>query len=121
MELGTLMSTKPEDLAELQYQQLNKHIIRILEQVTNYVRNESYDEIKKMLSHSPAGDGYGLDNDFINFTYLDTESMDILEVIEKLERLITLKKKVKLKEPPKKQRDSRGAGYLGIAGYITDT
>ena len=55
-----------------------------------------------MLGHSPAGDRYGCENDYIEFDIIDgEEAVDIGEVMDKMEYLKSLvdeKKEKKLKE-----------------------
>ena len=45
--------------------------IEILEKVTALLKEDRFDEIAGMLASSPSGDGYGCDNDYIDFSSLD--------------------------------------------------
>jgi protein-tyrosine phosphatase len=81
--LFTLLSTTPESLAKLQYDSLKAHAIVVLQSALRNVTQDTPDKIKTF--HSPAGDGYGRDNDCIDFAYPGTdEPLDIKEITEKL-------------------------------------
>lgn len=45
--------------------------IEILEKLTALLKEDRFDEIAGMLAFSPAGDGYGCDNNYIDFSSLD--------------------------------------------------
>lgn len=91
VDLKTLMQTSPEDLASTQHDALKTHVLGILETVKNLIIEENYQAIKdKHLIYSPAGDGYGSDNHFINFDF--TEHQDGMDIDEVLDALMTLQK-----------------------------
>ena len=94
MNLKQIMEVNPITLAELQHKELKKHALSVLDGVRSLIENEKYDEIEKLLFYSPAGDGYGSDNNCINFDYgvNGNEGMDIEEVVDRLQ---SLKKQVK--------------------------
>jgi uncharacterized protein (UPF0297 family) len=94
MKLEQLLKTTPETLAIEQHDALKAHVINVLESTLQAVRDEYYNAIQKMTMDSPAGDGMGCDNNFINFGYEDNKPLDIYEVME---RLIELKKIAKKK------------------------
>lgn len=50
---------------------VKKGAIEILEKVTALLKEDRFKEIDGMLSFSPAGDGYGCDNAYIDFSSLD--------------------------------------------------
>ena len=50
------------------------------------MKKDKFDDIKKKMKFSPAGDGYGSDNFYINFSYNET-SMDLLDIIDEMEEL----------------------------------
>lgn len=91
IELSDLMKTTPKQLASLQHDALKKHVLGVLNLITNIIRNEQYDSLMKdddgLLEFSPAGDGYGNDNHYINFSYMKDEPMDIKEIVEELRNL----------------------------------
>lgn len=95
MNLKELMSTRPEDLAELQFRELKQHVLNILNKVTNAVDNNDFKTVKEMTFCSPSGDGYGSDNDCIDFNYGTKENIDILNIIGTLEYLLEQSKKKK--------------------------
>lgn len=89
INLETIMQTTPEDLAELQEEQLRDAVCERLKHIFNSIRNKEYQNVLTYLESSPAGDGYGLDNKYIDFSYLLGDDADISDVIT---RLITLNK-----------------------------
>jgi hypothetical protein len=90
VDLKTLMQTSPEDLAATQHEALKKHVLTILGVIQTHIENEDYDKIKEHhLIYSPAGDGYGMDNHFINFDF--TEHKDGMDIDEVLDALINLR------------------------------
>lgn len=66
-------------------EQLRRHAVKTLRKVANYLENGEYDKIKDIVAYSPAGDGYGCENYYINLSDTD-EPMDIMEVIWELQR-----------------------------------
>jgi hypothetical protein len=95
MKLEQLLKTTPETLAVEQHDALKAHVINVLERTLNAVRDEYYTAVSNFAQFSPAGDGMGYDNHFINFGYNEKEPLDIVEVME---RLIELKKIAKKKK-----------------------
>ena len=91
IELSELMNTTPQELASLQHDALKKHTLEVLNIITNIIKNEQYDSLMKdenrLLEFSPAGDSYGNDNYYINFSYMKDELMDIKEIVEELRDL----------------------------------
>lgn len=66
----------PRALAKEQYDAYRKYIVAKLDEVKTKILEEEYAEIEGLTARSPAGDGYGCDNDFIDFGF-DKEAMDI--------------------------------------------
>lgn len=92
MELKELMQTSVENLAEKQHDKLKQHVLNIINKLELYIDNEQYDKVEDMTFSSPAGDGYGLDNNCINFDYGNKNQyregiLDIMEVVEDLQNL----------------------------------
>ena len=87
MELKDLMNLNVSNLAKAQHEELKKHVIHVLEKVLDAVKDEKYDDIKDMTFESPSGDGWGMDNDCINFSYSNGDKMDVMEVVYELKRL----------------------------------
>jgi hypothetical protein len=92
MKLEQLLKTTPETLALEQHAALKAHVITVLKSTTKAVEGEHYIAVQKSTINSPAGDGYGCDNNFINFGYDEKEPLDIYQLME---RLIELKKIIK--------------------------
>ena len=86
MNLKELMSTKPNDLAKMQFKELKAHVLKVLSKVTTEIKNDNLEIIESLTFHSPAGDGYGEDNHCIDFDYGDG-NCDILYVVDILKQL----------------------------------
>lgn len=96
MKLEQLLKTTPETLAMEQYAALKEHVIKTLKKVLEAIENDTpYLDVEKLTSYSPAGDGMGLDNSFINFGFSENEPLDIMEVVDRLAELRTISKKKK--------------------------
>jgi len=96
MNLKKLLETKPETLAEEQHDALKEHVIIVLDKVMTAIKSENYDAVEAMTSSSPAGDGYGADNSFIEFEWEPTaDGVDIADVAGTLRGLKSMSKKEK--------------------------
>lgn len=74
------------DIVEKRYKAaLKKAAIERLKQVTHLIIEDKYDEAAKFIDDSPAGDGYGSDNSYINFRDI-TPCEDIGDIIYHLTR-----------------------------------
>ena len=82
-----IMEISVENLAQKQYDFLLQHGIKILETVITNIKLGKYDEIERMLSYSPDGDGWGETNYYINFAYTPGVDMDIRDYIKMLDKL----------------------------------
>jgi hypothetical protein len=80
MNLKELMKVDVENLRLKQNEAIKEHIISTLHQVITLVSKDKFKEVEQLLEHSPAGDGMGSENNFINFKF-DECSLDILEII----------------------------------------
>lgn len=69
LTLEELMDTRVDDLAKRQHDALKQHTLAILDKATKAIMREDYNAAIGMLFVSPAGDGYGLDNQCINFSF----------------------------------------------------
>lgn len=88
MDLNELLKTSPEGLAELQFKELKSHVLHVLDRAQEYVRSENFDKAVGMCLYSPAGDGHGSDNNFIDFAPKgNNDGWDFVEVCEKLNQL----------------------------------
>ena len=91
MEIDEIMKIDVSNLAETQFNALKKHVIEKLVKVADIINRSRpgdsvVDKVEKMVSFSPAGDGYGLDNHFIDFGY-GGENLDVIQVAENIEKL----------------------------------
>lgn len=92
MDLRTLMALSPEDLAAQQHVELKAFVLSRLQSVLDLVKNEQYATVHNKLENSPAGDGYGDDNRYIDFSDSGVGE-DIGDMIDKLSALKSLVKK----------------------------
>lgn len=83
------------DLIEKKYKEkLKEEALNILKKIFKLIKDNKFDEAEEMLKFSPAGDGYGCNNMYIDFSLLDPderafnckEIVDIGSVIERLKR-----------------------------------
>lgn len=93
MTIKELLITKPHDLARKQHDALKEHTIAKIKGFLQMIQNEQYETAESELAHSPAGDGYGSDNDYLDFS--ETGMDDIGEVLATLKALKTTSKENK--------------------------
>lgn len=93
-ELEATMKINVNNLAETQHAALKQHVYNVLELVRQAVEREDYQLVIDSLTFdSPAGDGYGTDNNCINFAYAkDNACVDITEILNKM---LALKSNIK--------------------------
>ena len=82
-----IMKIDVNNLAETQFNSLKKYTIEVLTEIIKAIKNDDFTTVRKHLGYSPAGDGYGCDNSFIEFDIEDDKEWDIGDVIDKLEQL----------------------------------
>lgn len=70
-----------------QYEQFKNHVIGVLENIIELIKAEEYEKIYDHTAYSPAGDGYGSHNHYINFACHENDEVDIDETIYKLQML----------------------------------
>ena len=66
----TIMDISVENLKEKQYEFLKEHTLNILEEIIDDLNNDKFDDIRKKMAFSAAGDGYGDDNYYIDLSCL---------------------------------------------------
>lgn len=74
------------NLQEEQLKELKRHTVEVLHKIAVAVEKEDFKAIKDNMQFSPAGDGYGDENHFIDFSW-SGPTMDIGEIVEKMESL----------------------------------
>ena len=62
-EANKLVSSKYKEKLKIE-------VVKRLKEVTSLIEKEEYDKVKECLAFSPAGDGYGCNNNYIDFSYL---------------------------------------------------
>ena len=83
-----ILDTDINKLREDQYKALKEHIISVLDDIRNKVLHNDFQGIyNNFIEYSPSGDDMGLDNHFINFSWNDTDVLDIDDVLCKLKDL----------------------------------
>lgn len=91
MELADLLSIDTTTLRQRQADALKQHVIKKLEKIIDLVKIGHFDEIETETAFSGAGDGYGNDNNYINFGIPEMgkewEYLDILEICDKIRSL----------------------------------
>lgn len=92
MSLEEILLIDPENIKQKQHDVLKGFVVNRLKEITEIIENEEYDKVNPYLNHSPAGDGYGTDKDFIDFSISEKQrknnyGIDISEVIDKLKGL----------------------------------
>lgn len=90
MNTQDVMAMTPETLAIEQKKLLKLTSIRILKQMQDYLKKEDWESAENMLGFSPAGDGMGDENHFIDFADALFDGADIGNVIERLKDLDTI-------------------------------
>ena len=86
MKKPTELMTKefnPRALAREKYDTYKKYIVSKLDEVKEKILKEEYGEIERLTSYSPSGEGWGSDNNFIDFGF-DENPKDILEAVNYL-------------------------------------
>lgn len=107
MDLPQLLQTTPETLAAQQYRALKDHVINKLRTVINHIEKKEYSQIEKLLGESPAGDGHGCNNSYIDFS--DTgcgtpeNGCDIGDVLDRLRQLNSIAGQTEATPPPSKE------------------
>ncbi|MBP5459572.1 MAG: hypothetical protein J6Y62_05380 [Clostridia bacterium] len=99
--LEEIMSINVDNLREKQYKAFKKHVLVILDNISNIIRSDGdLEKVVEMLDRSPAGDGYGSDNNYIQFGFESQDEskrdMDIGDACRLLSELKGDKKTLKL-------------------------
>ena len=89
MNLNELLKTTPESLARTQINALKEHVLNILEEFHVAIKEERFDDAKKMTFESPSGDAYGRDDTCINFSWEGKQDsiQEFFYEIDKLSRI----------------------------------
>ena len=94
-----------KEISRIKFVELKNAVLERLETIIKLVKENKFSQIEEYLAYSPAGDGWGNDNDYINFNdivELDREDgTDISDIIDELNRLNELVKHNKSEEPTK--------------------
>jgi len=83
MDIKELLATTPQDLAIKQKEALVSYVSKELRNIATLIEAGKYEKVyDEYVEFSPAGDGYGEDNNYISF-----EIGDIGDVLDKLKAL----------------------------------
>lgn len=85
--MAHIMDLNIENLAKEQYNYLKDHTIKTLLNVIEDLENDNFKSLEKRLVWSPAGDGMGEDNYYINFGYKEGMETDLHEIIDEMASL----------------------------------
>lgn len=101
MKAGEILSINVENLAERQHEIVKETVIQKLKSIQEMIELEQYDQIEKQCGYSPAGDGYGENNYYIQFGIENTGRDDLsnMDIVQVCTLLMTLKKAAKRPEP----------------------
>lgn len=64
-----ILSIDVDNLKDKQYKALKNHVTDVLNKFLHNLENDDLKACFDMLDYSPAGDGYGCDNNFIDFKW----------------------------------------------------
>lgn len=84
-EVIKIMSLTPENLAKAQLEAVQTHALRIVENLKNAILQ--VDKSKIEIAESLAGDGYGDDNAYIDWSFDGNGPIDISDLFWTLEKL----------------------------------
>lgn len=77
-----MLELTPERLAQQQEDALREHVVEKLRHIANLIKGGHYDKVEQMLAFSSAGDDFGNENYYIDFS--ETGLDDIGGVVNKL-------------------------------------
>ena len=81
------------EIKRIKYNKLKKRVIERLKTITEMIENEEYDDVKNYLTVSPAGDGMGCENSYIDFSDIvildEYDGTDLGNIISELIKLKT--------------------------------
>ena len=80
-----------KEINRMKFTALKQGVLDIIARVKDAVSSEDFAKVKDFTSYSPAGDGYGRDNQFIAFGQLTGEEDD-LDIVDVCRLLTQLKK-----------------------------
>ena len=76
------------EISKIKYNKLKEKSIELLEYITDLIKNDSFTKISEYVAYSPAGDGYGCENNYINFgNIIGDGDLDIVDLASMLEDL----------------------------------
>lgn len=80
-----------KEINKIKFNKLKEFAVNRLKTIANLIEQDKFDEIKPFTQSSPSGDGYGCDNDFIDFSEVcGYNSLDIIELCFELQNFKTL-------------------------------
>ena len=83
------------EIQKIQFKELKKHTLSKLVDIVKLIEADKYKSVLKQLNFSPAGDGYGCDNNYITFNnIIDKGNHDGVDIGVVLEKLTKLKKEI---------------------------
>lgn len=80
--IDKIMKVDVDSLLREQHDSLKKHTVDCLLMVADLINNEKYAEVEEYVGFSPAGDGYGCDNNYLDLFYYEDIGYTMQKLIE---------------------------------------
>ena len=78
------MEYNPREIARKQYNTYKEYVVNHLKEIADAIDEGNYEDVlNEDTFRSPAGDGYGMDNTVINFSF-DNKPVDIEKALNRL-------------------------------------
>lgn len=91
--LNETFGVSMDEIHRIQYKTLHDGVIARLSEILKLMKGSEYSKVIELTQNSPAGDGYGRDNRFIDFSHIyDPYRENALDIAEACEMLMELKK-----------------------------
>lgn len=91
--LKEIMDINPDDLKLQQANAMKRYVLGKLDELRDHIENDRINAAREMLEFSPAGDGYGSDNYYLDLDYTGNrqEGFDLYDAMDVMEELETVK------------------------------
>ena len=95
--VGYLIETgvSQDEINRLQFNALKKGAIGIIKSVLDLMESDEFDNVEAVTGYSGAGDGWGSENNFINFGSIISNDGITYDILEVCEHLRILKNRIK--------------------------
>lgn len=79
---------------EIRHKKYKEGMLLIAKKLVKAIEEEDISLIKDYIENSPAGDGWGCDNDFLDFSSIDADNTYAVDVSDAFGHLKTLKQNI---------------------------